>query len=206
MSAKRTRAVLLVAFAISLLLHAILAGALRWPFDLRLHEEVIPKVRIIHIARVTPPTVAPTPSPHPTNTSKVLPPSVTHRGKGPAAVLRTAAPRPTPTSTPLVRPSPKGSASPAPTIGPCNGHLNADPTVAATADPVPLSPQARASKASGTAQVRVTLDAQGRVVQTAIAQSAGDAGLDDVAVQMARNATYTPKYVACKAVSGDYVF
>jgi TonB family protein len=90
--------------------------------------------------------------------------------------------------------------------GPCGGHANADPAVAATPDVADITPQARASRVNGTAAIHVSLDAQGRVVDAVVAQSSGNAGLDVTAVQMARNATYTPRYVDCKAVAGEYTF
>jgi TonB family protein len=64
----------------------------------------------------------------------------------------------------------------------------------------------RAAKVSGTAAIEVSLDPKGRVLEARVAQSTGNTGLDTVAAQMARGATYTPKYVNCRAVAGTYTF
>ncbi len=210
MSAARARRLLIVAIILSLLIHLILAGVIRWPFVPPPQEDKqFAKVHITRIARIPPPTPQPTPLPTPVATPRVrasiIPPTVTHRGaKGntpvetvPVVAARTPVPRPTSLPTPVVSITPSG---------PCSGHANADPALAATPDPAGISPEARASKVSGTAAVHVSLDAQGRVVSTTVAQSSGNAGLDAAAVQMARNASYTPKYVDCKAVAGEYTF
>ncbi len=136
--------------------------------------------------------------------ASVAPPSLTKRGKGPAltTTIPVSARTPAPPH-PSLAPTPVALVTPS---GPCGGHSNAEPTVAATPDPVDITPEARAGKVSSTAAVRVSLDAQGHVVDAAVSQSSGNAGLDAAAVQMARGATYTPKYVGCKAVAGDYTF
>jgi TonB family protein len=59
---------------------------------------------------------------------------------------------------------------------------------------------------NGTAAIHVSLDPEGRVLDAVVAQSSGNAGLDAAAMQMARAASYTPKYVDCKAVAGEYTF
>lgn len=211
MSVARTRRLLIVAIIISLLVHLILAGVIRWPFLQPSEEKQFAKVHITRIARIPPPTPGPTPVATPLATPRVrasiVPPTLTtKRGTKGTTPVKTVpvtpvahAPVPQPTSlpTPVVIATPSG---------PCSGHANVDPMLSATPDPADISPEARASKVSGTAQVRVSLDAQGRVVNAAVAQSSGNAGLDAAAVQMARNASYTPKYVDCKAVAGDYTF
>lgn len=208
MSVRRGRQILVAAVAISLLIHLILAGYLRWPFLLQSQEEPIAKVHITHIARVVPHTPPPTPVPTPAATPRVrasiAPPAVkaTH-GKGPRPIrtvpvtARTPAPRVTAAPTPVATIAPSGR---------CNGHANADPSVAATPDRADISPDARTSRVSGTAAIHVSLDPDGRVVDAVVAQSSGNAGLDAAAVQIARGATYTPKFVDCKAVAGDYTF
>jgi TonB family protein len=209
MNAARSRKLLLTALAISLLLHVLFAGYLRWPFLRQSQEEPqIAKVHITRIARITPHTPPPTPAPTPAATPRVratiVPPTITNRVKGPAirktipVTARTTAPVPaTAAPTPIVRLTPRG---------PCAGHANADAALAAAPDVADITAQARASKVTGTAAVHVTLDPQGHVIGASVAQSSGNAGLDESAVQMARNASYTPKYVGCKAVAGDYTF
>ena len=209
MSVKRGRRILIAAVAISLLIHFILAGYLRWPFLQQSQEEPIARVRITHIARVVPrtpppPTPVPTPLATPRARASIAPPVIkSTRGKGPGPIktVPITAPTPAPRNTPA--PTPVATIAPS---GPCSGHANADPAIAATPDAGNIAPDARASRVNGTAAVHVTLDPQGRVVDTALAQSSGNAGLDATAVQMARNATYTPRYLDCKAVAGEYTF
>ena len=210
MSPARARKLLIAAVLLSVLLHLVLAGYLKWPFLTQSQDENrVAKVRITHISRIVshtppPPTPAPTPAAKPLVHASVAPPSLTKRGKGPTLTttipVRARTPAP---PHPSLAPTPIALVTPS---GPCGGHSNADPAVASTPDPVDITPEARAGKVSGTAAVRVSLDAQGRVVEAAVLQSSGNAGLDAAAVQMARGATYTPKYVACKAVAGDYTF
>jgi TonB family protein len=207
MTARRSRIILLAAFVLSILLHAILAGALRWRLSPTVSDETAPltKVRIIKIARMpTPPPPTPTPKavPRPSAEPPVL--SKSAKGTRPARVLPNVAQ----TSTPQPRRSatPPPTALPTPALGPCGGHENAEPAVAATPGVPEISPQARASKANGVAQIRVVLDPGARVTDASVAQSSGNAGLDAVAMQMARDATYTPKYVKCKAVAGTTTF
>lgn len=212
MSAARARKVLIAAFAISLLVHFLLAGYIRWPVFGQSRVEPVAKVHIMHLARIPPhtpppPTPAPTPAATPLVHASIAPPPVKPRpGKAPAHVstvipvpLHTPAPRATVASSP----TPAVSATP---TGPCGGHSNSDPTVTATPDTPDITPQARSSKVSGTSAIRVVLDPTGRVTGAAIAQSSGNVGLDNVALEMARGASYTPKYVDCRAVAGDYTF
>src|SRR5579884_2194534 len=205
MTVRRGRRILIAALAISLLIHLVLAGYIRWPFLQQSPQEQPARVRITHIARIVPhtpppPTPAPTPVATPVVRSSIAPPVVTKRGKGPSVVKTVpVAPRTAPPSTATPAPTPAATFTPS---GPCGGHANADPTVAATPPVADIAPDARASKANGTAAIHVSLDADGRVLDAVVARSSGNAGLDATAVQMARGATYTPKYVDCKAVAG----
>jgi protein TonB len=210
MSAARARKVLIAAFAISLLVHFLLAGYVRWPVFEQSRAEPVAKVHIMRIARIpprTPPpaTPAPTPAATPLVHASIAPPPIKpHPGKGPARVSTVI---PVHVSTPAPRitiaPTPVATATPS---GPCGGHANSDPTVASTPDTPDLTPQARASKVNGTAAIHVLLDPAGHVTDATVAQSSGNAGLDNTALQMARSAAYTPKYVDCRAVAGDYTF
>jgi TonB family protein len=213
MSAGRARKILLAALAISLLVHLLLAGYIRWPIFGQSREEPVAKVRILRIARRTPPpppTPAPTPVPAPAATpmvhASIAPPPVTPRGnKGVPHVQTVPVPAHTPTvrATATAAPTPMATATAA---APCGGHANAEPTVASTPDVADITPEARASKISGTAAIHVVLDPQGHVTDASVAQSSGNAGLDATAMQMARSATYTPHYVDCKPVAGAYTF
>lgn len=80
------------------------------------------------------------------------------------------------------------------------------PAVGATAAPVAIPPDARASKISGTAAIQLHIDPQGQVTAATIAQSSGSPALDAVAEQMAKSATYTPALVKCKPVASTYTY
>lgn len=208
MSASRARKIMLAAIAISLLLHLLLAGYIRWPFN-QSEETPIVKVRRITIARSVPhtppptPPPTPTPAPHVAATAKVIPPAATsHGSKGPPVAHAV---------TPISGNTPAPTSTPAPTAAPtllaqaCLQH-DISPAVSATAQPVDIPAQARASKANGIASIQVQIDPQGRVTDASISQSSGDAGLDAVAMQMAKGATYTPGLVKCKPVASAYTY
>lgn len=74
----------------------------------------------------------------------------------------------------------------------------------------PVQPEypevAREQGAFGTVKVAVTLDEHGTVISAAIAQSAGNAALDQEAIKAAKASTYSPEIVDCKPVGGVYLF
>ena len=212
MTASRARKIMLAAIAISVLLHLILAGYIPWPFNKPSPEEAIVKVRRITIARAVhtpPPTPPPTPVPTPRASAapvkaKVAAPHVTSRSKGPPVTHAivpsgTAAASAAP-ATPAPTPSPTAVAAQA-----CMQH-DISPAVEASAAPVDIPPDARASKTNGTAAIAVQIDPQGHVTDATVARSSGNAGLDAVAMEMAKGATYSPALVKCKPVASAYTF
>lgn len=210
MSASRARNVLIAAFAISLLIHLLLAGYIRWPFGQSTENEIV-KVRQITIARITPHTPPPTPPPTPIPTPRttpaarpsIIPPAVTTKGSRGPRVARVTAPISGATPAPVATPVPTPVATPVAQA--CMQH-DISPAVSATPAPVEIPPQARASKTSGTAAIQVQIDPQGRVTDAIISQSSGSTALDNVAAQMAKGATYTPALVKCKPVASTYTF
>jgi protein TonB len=158
-------------------------------------------VRIVQISRRTPaPQQTPAPRPVHTSTpivskarSKIAPPRLTARGgknaAGAAAVVTPPTPRPVATAT---RPS-TGCTRP-----------NAPAGVSATPDPSDVTAEARASRVSGTAAIDVSLDPSGNVTDAKVTRSSGNDGLDASALDMARKATYTPQYNACKGIASTY--
>jgi TonB family protein len=54
--------------------------------------------------------------------------------------------------------------------------------------------------------VEVTIDAQGRLVDTKIYRSSGNAAIDQAALREARQSSYAPKIVDCVPVEGTYIF
>lgn len=210
MNAKRSRNIFLFAIALSLIVHLLLAGYLRLSLHSTSQEEApIAQVHLTRIARIaphTPPPPAPAPTPAALKTA-VHPPVLSNKGPGPAVAPHPAIATGAPVTTaPHPTPVPSAIPTPAASAGPCGGHKDADPAVQSTPDVNDIPPEARASKASGIAQIKVSLDPTGRVTATALAQSSGNAGLDAVADRLARGATYTPKYANCKPVAGEFVF
>lgn len=209
MSAARGRRLLIAAFAISLLLHLLLAGYVRWPFGHPSTQPETMQVRELTIARVVPHTPRPAPVPTPRARparkprAKVVPPATRSRGATGPHVRRAAVPVGGPA------PAPPATAAPAPVATAvaqaCMQH-DISPAVASTPDPAQIPPEARASKASGTAAIHVEIDPQGRITGASVAQSSGNEGLDGVAMEMAKAATYTPALVKCKPVASVYTF
>ncbi len=205
---RRGRSVLLAAIAISLIVHLLIAGYIRWPFQRPNQEMPITKVRVITIARIprhTPPPPAPTPAATPRVRASIAPPHTVAikknapgapKAAGPAIRLQTPGP-----STPAPQPTSPVTASPSACI-----NTTHEPGVATTPDVGEIPPDVRAAKISGTAAIVVSLDAQGRVTGAKVAESTGNTGLDTVATEMARSATYTPKTISCKAIASTYTF
>lgn len=210
MKPRRARSVLLLAIAISLIVHLLIAGYIRWPFQRPNEELRVAKVHVITVARIpphTPPPPAPAPTPlaTPRVHASISPPRTAPSKKSAPGVPKAAGP-----AVPLQTP---GASTPAPTVTPVAAAtpaacINAtrEPAVAATPDVGDIPPEVRAAKISGTAAIAVSLDAQGHVLDAKVAQSTGNTGLDAVATEMARSATYTPKTISCKAVASTYTF
>ena len=200
MTTKQTRRLLIVAFALSLLVHLIVVLFVHWPY--RRPSDVVAVVHIEHIrplriARMTPPPR--TPAPAPTAAPTIAPRRIAKRavstnGTHPAAA---APPASTPAASP---PTPVASATPN-----C-AKTDTPVTVAASPPPPEIPPGARASTTGGTARVRVDVNAQGAVTSATIAQTSGDSQLDLIAMSMARAAAYAPAMHACKPVASQYAY
>lgn len=208
MSASRGRKILVAAFAISLLIHLLLAGYIRWPFRHPSSENEIVKIRRITVARIvphTPPPSTPAPTPRATPAAKpsVIPPAVTARGNRGPRVAHVVAPVSGVTPAPPITPMPTPVATSV--VQACLQH-DISPAVAATSAPVDIPPDVRASKVNGTAAVQVQIDPQGHATGVTVSQSTGNMGLDRVAMQMAKGATYTPALVKCKPVASTYTY
>ena len=199
----RGRRVLLVALAISILLHLLLAGYWYWPYSHNQPEEQLSNVRIVQITRRAPvplQTHAPKPLPAPVDTKAHSAPS--HRRRHVARrQTRGGAPR---TYAPQT-PRPAVTATPSRAAAGCV-NPNAGPAIAATPDTPDIAAAARASRITGIVAIDVSLDPAGNVTDAKVARSIGNDGLDASALTMARNASYTPKYAACKGVASTYTF
>ena len=64
---------------------------------------------------------------------------------------------------------------------------------------------ARVAHVTGTSDVRVDLDATGRLERASLYRSSGNASLDRAALAAARNETYAPEVRDCSRVGGAYV-
>ncbi len=203
MNAARSRRVLLVALAISILLHLLLAGSWYWPFTHPQPEVQVTNVRVVQIVRRTP-ALLETPQPKPLQTpvriaskvrSKISPPRASsHNGRNASRGAGTYAPQ-TPHPIATAKSAAAGCLRP-----------NATPAVAATPDAPDIAAEARASRVTGVAAIDVSLDPAGNVTDAKVARTTGNDGLDASALAMARNASYTPKYVTCKGVASTYTF
>jgi TonB family protein len=99
-------------------------------------------------------------------------------------------------------PTPK----PAPTATGACPQPNSGAAVVATPPPPDIALATRASGTSGVATISVQLDQSGQVTGAGVTQSTGNSSLDLVAVQMARDARYSPALHDCKPIPATYAF
>ncbi len=198
---KRAPRLLLVAFALSLLLHVVVALILRPASPGPENQAEV--VSIQHRPATIAVRKAPTPPPPPKPTA--------------APRTQSSAPPARPGPGPAVKPGSGHNATPRPVVATATpqpvakaiagcAQPNIPATVAATPPPPDIAPEARASGTSGTALVSVALDADGQVTTASVAQSTGNSSLDLVAVSMARGARYTPALRDCKPITSAYTF
>jgi periplasmic protein TonB len=201
---RRARRLLFIAFALSLLIHLLIALIVRPAAPSRQNQTEVVSIQhrrmVIALTKKMPSPSPPAPRPVRTLAPAPAPP----RPKTPVAVARapsgggrgvaTATPA-TPKPAPVLTPSPAGCARP-----------NAAAAVVATPPPPEIAPDARVSGTSGTALVKVQLDPSGAVTDTSVTQTSGNSSLDLVAVAMARDARYTPALHDCKPIAGIYTF
>jgi TonB family protein len=196
MDNKRARRFLIVAFALSLLIHLIATQAIRWPFQPP-EEEVqiihMEHVRTTHIAHVpTPPPHTPRPAPSAVVTTA---PKKVALGVGHGTLAHAATPAPTVAPTPTAVPTQNCTASDTPVQ-----------VLATPAPPAEIAPAARADRITNVARIRVVIDPTGSVSSATVLQSSGSSSMDLVAVSLARAAQYAPATHACKAIASDYTF
>jgi len=151
MDNKRTRRFLIVAFALSLLIHLILTGVIRWPFRLAnddVQTVTIEHLHTVHIAHVTPPPHTPAPKRVPVHLAKTT-------ALNPKSSL---------TEGTVVTGTPVAPASTAPTPTPTPNCATNDTPVQMLASPPPpdLAPDPRAGRVSGVTRVRVLVDREQR--------------------------------------------
>lgn len=198
MDKQRTRRLLLVAFALSLLVHTLFAAFVHWHAGTVEQTPQVIDVRITHpmrIARIVPtPPPTPPPSPRPAPSAPHLTRRTTGAGPGRSDVAQV------PTPAPSVAPTPVSSATPN-----CQ-KLDIPASISQTPDPPEIAPAARADATNGTARIRVQLDTNGNVTGTAVIASSGSTSMDLVAVELAKAARYAPATHQCKTVASTYDF
>jgi periplasmic protein TonB len=198
---RRVPRLLLVAFALSLLLHLVIALVVRPPSPTPENQPEVVSIErraaTIAVSKMTPPPPPPpkrTPAPR-------APSSAPPARKGPGTIGTASGASATP--APIV-----ARATPRPIATATAGceQSNVGAAVVATPGPPDIPLDVRASGTSGTALVSLQLDAEGQVVNANVAQSTGNSSLDLVAVGMARDARYSPALRDCKPVASAYTF
>ncbi|MFY9664463.1 MAG: TonB family protein [Candidatus Cybelea sp.] len=197
---KRVPRLLLVAIALSLLIHLIIALILHPPSPTPESQAEVVSIQhrsaTIAVTKTTPPPPRPKQTPAPRTPSSAPP---ARKGPGTRGISGGTAASP----APIV-----ARATPQPTAAPSAGCVqsNAEAAVIATPPPPDIPLDTRASGTSGVALVSVELDSSGQVTGAGVKQSTGNSSLDLVAVQMARDARYTPALRDCKPIAGTYAF
>ncbi len=210
MSPRKARRFLLIAFAISIVIHLVGVRLVHWriPTPVEVPEKMtISRIVVIHSVTKTPPPNTPAPLPTAAATPKKMPatkiavPRVLSTS-GPARPTETVAPV---TATPSASPRPLRLPTPVPNKGSCTDP-NA-PAAVKTAAPIPEIPlAARQTAKNGTTQVHVRLSDQGSVLEAGVAVSSGSDGLDQIALGMAKGSQYSAALQQCKPVASTYEF
>jgi TonB family protein len=226
-----SRRFLLYGLAISILLH-LLFGPLVQFRKYAQEDEKVEKVSVSKkVTKVeTPkptPTPAPTPTPKPVTQTpppqtppphvvrlKVdVPKTTSNSESGPSesqynvkSGSQQGVPGGEATGAPAAAAAPPATATPAPTpTRPACANPNAN--AVATDKVTPDMPEiARQMGATGTAQVRVSLDATGKVTGVSIYKSTNNRALDAAAVDAARQSRYHAEIKDCVAVAGSYLY
>lgn len=197
MTKNRATRLLILAFAISLLLHLIFAVIVHpWRGQQRNDVEIVSiQRRPVAMTRMQTPPPPPkaTPKPHPSpavRPAPAKPHGETPPGNG--SGTQTAAPAvPTPQASVAANACDKSDLGAAVAENPPQPEIPND---------------VRAEGTSGVAEIDVKIDARGAVTGASVSQSTGNSSLDLVAEAMARGARYTPALHACKPIASAYAY
>jgi protein TonB len=131
-------------------------------------------------------------------------PKVGSEEGNPQGTANSAPPAPVATGVPAT-PAPTPVPTPSPTPKPQCANPNVEPTTLNAVTPE-YPDFARQQGATGSVEVKVTLDATGSVTGTEIYQSAHNASLDQAAIAAAKASKYQPEIVNCVKTAGSYLF
>jgi protein TonB len=218
MNARSNGRILQIAVAVSLAMHLVFASLVHpWPVTAA-PEQPLQHIDILRRLKPPPPKPAPTPPPkpalpHPQSRARSFH-VVVHTPRVPSTSTKgpAIAPPVEPTGPPVI------AASTGPDVAPTSGPIVATPTPkpACSAPDVPaktlvaqtpeVPEDAQAQGYTGTAKVKVDLDASGNVTGTSIYTSTGSMELDRAALAAARASRYAPEERNCKTVPGSYLF
>jgi len=209
---RRSNRFLTWAIAISLAAHAVV---IYWAQDLHngnAEPAPTPSVITLDPARPTPPpTVIVTPKPvvptHPQQTSQHHPrPPVSHNSDTTTTVEPPG--QITPPGQPDVGPPGPGPSGPVePTEPPAPSCTAPDVAAHVVNTATAETPEvAQEQGVTGTTQVEVSIDPDGRITATSIYRSSGSQALDNAALAAARQSTYKADVRDCEAVAGSYLF
>jgi TonB family protein len=107
-------------------------------------------------------------------------------------------------SGPPATPAPTATTAPTATAAAC---ANPNRVATATQKVTPIMPEiARQMGATGTAQIKVTLDANGNVTAVTVFKSTNNKALDQAALQAAQQSKYSPEFHNCQPVGGSYLY
>ncbi|MBV8724238.1 MAG: TonB family protein [Candidatus Eremiobacteraeota bacterium] len=201
---RRTRRLLVAAFALSLLVHLFIAVILHPAAPGPPSESEVVSIEhrpaTIAVTKAPPPPPRPLPSPPPSPRAQAsAPPKGRVPGRGPAGVGRPAVAT-APPAAPV--PTPRPSAAAATRCDRPNGGA----AVVSSPSPPEIAPETRAEGTTGVAVISVQVDPTGSVAGASVQQSTGNSSLDLVAVAMARDARYSPALHDCKPVAATYSY
>lgn len=211
---RRSNRFLTWAIAISLAAHAVV---IYWAQDLHVsHADPAPPTEHFrfdhpHLKPPPPPMAIVTPKPvvpvHPQQTTLHRPPTPPVVPDNGGAKTAEYPPGPVTPIAPIGPPDvgPTGPAEPTQSPAPsCTApDIAAHVVFTAAADTPEI---AREQGATGTTQVEVSIDPDGKITATSIYRSSGSQALDNAALAAARQSTYKADVRDCEAVAGSYLF
>ncbi|MGH7660200.1 MAG: TonB family protein [Vulcanimicrobiaceae bacterium] len=227
---------LLYGFGISIALHLLFGPFIEWKHSNQEKQEVekvsvTKKVTKIATPRPTPtPTPTPRPTPTPTPPPKVTPTPQRETPPPKQVRLKVNVPKQTSKSVSgqsseqqynvktgsqqgvpqgVLASGPPATVAPTATVAATAKPSCANPNQVATATQkvVPDMPEiARQMGATGTAQIKVTLDPNGGVTAVTIFKSTNNKALDQAALQAAQQSKYAPEVRNCQPVGGSYLY